>query len=585
MNITGDDATPQGGKTQSKTQTLPLPKHPPAALQKAEGINQLVSDLDIKLKEIADATGINTKDVADELCERLGAPPKPRATGADKLIALAIKKGITLICDKSGEAYATVSVNGHLENWKVRSAGFKRWLRGIWYEEHSKGIAGNFIDEALDTLEAKAVHEGQRCEVYIRVAHKDGAIYIDLCDDAWQCVKISSEGVSIVQDAPVKFVRAFGMLPLPEPVIGGNAINKLGKLRDLLNVSDITWKRIVAWILSTYSEGPYWILILTGEQGTAKSFATRLIRLTVDPSLFELLTAPKEQRDVIFSAVNGHVLAIDNLSGIPAWLSDLLCGVATGTATRMRAYHTNDGTEVAFIAKRPTVLNGIDLAVRDDLTSRSLLGPLSPITSQKDEKELRKQFESILPEVLGGIFEILVDVLKNLPNTKTPAIRMADAGKWVTAAEKALGWTEGEFLRVYEGSRNETVELAIESDIFGTALIELLQKHPNWTGTWKELSNVLLMEGEHYAQPRNWPTTGKAIAGRLRRLAPALRHPHYGYQYECKRAGNRRWYEFSLVEEAAQVTLLPQVTSPSSCKAVSSDTYDSNDASDDDLDV
>lgn len=34
---------------------------------------------------------------------------------------------------------------------------------------------------------------------------------------------------------------------------------------------------------------------------------------------------PRDERELFIAASNGHVLAFDNLSGLPHWLSDTLC--------------------------------------------------------------------------------------------------------------------------------------------------------------------------------------------------------------------------------------------------------------------
>ena len=564
---------PENGDGQVEP-SLGAPEHTPEELLKADELNKITKSIKEQLETLAGQVKTDAETLIDELVDKLSPEAKKKLTYVEQILKLLEepKYNIELFCDRAEESFITVTVDehgitagSHRETHKIRSKGFKKFLRGIWYRKKNKGIVSSTLDEVLDTLESKAVHSQIVFDTHTRIAHHQGAVYVDLCDSSWKCVQITAAGVSIIQEAPVKFIRCFGMAPLPEPVWGGNPIQKFNKLRALLNVTDTTWQRIVAWTLAAYSKGPYWTLMLTGEQGTAKSLSTRLIRNVVDPSMFELLTAPEEQRDVLFAAINGHVLAIDNLSGIKKWLSDLLCGINTGTATRLRAYHTNDGSENAFTAIKPVILNGIDLSIRDDLASRVMPAQLSEIKEPKPEEEILKEFEVVLPEVLGGIFEIIAEVLKNLPNTKTPTIRMADAGRWVTAAEKALGWKDGEFMEIYKESRDETVELSIDSDLFGSALVELLQENPHWEGTAASLRNILLLNSGHdrLRPPLGWPLTGKAVGGSLRRLAPALRHPNFGFQYEYKKAGNKRWYKFSPVKKrnrCAQNAHVPEET-------------------------
>jgi hypothetical protein len=44
----------------------------------------------------------------------------------------------------------------------------------------------------------------------------------------------------------------------------------------------------------------------------------------------ELGRAIPQGRDLFIAATNGHLLTFDNVSGLPAWISDTLCRLATG---------------------------------------------------------------------------------------------------------------------------------------------------------------------------------------------------------------------------------------------------------------
>ena len=59
------------------------------------------------------------------------------------------------------------------------------------------------------------------------------------------------------------------------------------------------------------------------------------------------------------TAGNSHVLAFDNLSGLPPWLSDTLCRLTSGGAFSTRRLFT-DQDEILFAAARPIILNGIE---------------------------------------------------------------------------------------------------------------------------------------------------------------------------------------------------------------------------------
>jgi hypothetical protein len=87
----------------------------------------------------------------------------------------------------------------------------------------------------------------------------------------------------------------------------------------------------------------------------------------LDPNTAPLRALPREDRDLFIAASNGHVLAFDNVSGLPGWISDTLCRLATGGGFAVRQLYTYQD-EVLFDAARPAILNGIDeIVARPDL--------------------------------------------------------------------------------------------------------------------------------------------------------------------------------------------------------------------------
>ncbi len=476
--------------------------------------------------------------------------PGETETIRDAVVRMVLELGCELFHDSNSSTFVSVPLNGRKENWRLRSEGFRRLIRHRWHQLTGQGIGTSVVLDALDTLDAVASFSDQELPVHIRIAHFEKDIYVDLCDDQWRVVHISADGWKITENPPVRFIRTKGMLPLPVPVSGG----RLDALRPLINApTDEIWCLVVAWLLSAFSPGPFPVLVLLGEQGCAKSFMCRVLRQLIDPSEVEITSSPKEARDVIMAAVNSHVLALDNLSGIPGWLSDLLCSIATGAAHRERKFHTNNGEEELFKAKRPTVLNGIDFAMRDDLLSRSFLLTLPVIADNRrqNETELWTAIRSATPDILGGIFDTLSSILKSLPTTHLATLpRMADAALWVTAAETALGWTPGQFMTIYGGNREKSADLALESDSFGLALREHMTEKSGgtWSASWQELVDTL-SDGQTRV---GWPKNSKAVATRLVRLGPALRHG--GVHWTHEREGSKRFYKFQMdVADVADV--------------------------------
>ena len=214
-------------------------------------------------------------------------------------------------------------------------------------------------------------------------------------------------------------------------------------LRSFLNVqTDADFVLVVAWALACLrNRGPYPVIVLSGEQGSAKSTFSAVLRALLDPNTAPLRALPREDRDLFIAASNGHVLAFDNVSGLPAWLSDTLCRLATGGGFAVRQLYS-DNDEVLFDASRPVILNGIeDIVSRPDLADRALFLTLEPIPEERrrPEAELWDAFDAERPRLLGALLDAVVEGLRRLPETRLERLpRMADFALWATACETAL---------------------------------------------------------------------------------------------------------------------------------------------------
>lgn len=132
-----------------------------------------------------------------------------------------------------------------------------------------------------------------------------------------------------------------------------------------------------------------------------------MLRLLVDPSAAAIRTTPKDERDLIVSASNSHVLGFDNLSKVEGWLSDAFCRLSTGGGFATSTLHT-DHDETVFDGQRPLLLNGISLLTnRADLADRALTINLRTLSEHDylPEDELKAGFESARPRILGALLD------------------------------------------------------------------------------------------------------------------------------------------------------------------------------------
>ena len=486
-----------------------------------------------------------------------------RPSQADRLVEIAERT--ELFHDPAGDTYVRLLVDGHKETWPTRGKGFRRWLTREFYLRSGKAPTGQALTDALTVIEACAQFEGICRPVHVRVA-PDGAggIYLDLVDDMWRAIHLAPTGWQVVSDPPVCFRRPAGSLPLPEPLRGGN----LDELRRFINSGgDSDWAQIKAWLIAAVRDrGPYPLLVLHGEQGTAKTTLARMLISLVDPSTPDLRSDPREARDLAIAAQHNWIVAFDNVSHLAPWLSDALCRLATGGGWATRQLYS-DVDEVLFEAQRPVILTGItEFITRGDLLDRALQMVLPTISEEgrQPEGQLWAAFESARPRLLGALLDAVVGALRELPHVHLERLpRLADFALWAVAAERgeflrpdgadgadgrraasASPQPASPFLAAYLGTRAASWEQAIDASPIGGALQSFIHRDLTtsaWEGTAAELLERLgALTDEATRRGRYWPKSPRALSGELRRLAPALRGIGLSVELDIRGGHERR---------------------------------------------
>lgn len=455
-------------------------------------------------------------------------------------LLLEIVERVEFFHTPDGEAYASAVVDGHRENWPViPGSEFETWLIHQVYAKTHDAPSKQGLAQALAQFKARAIMDGLEHSVFLRTAECGGRSYLDLGDKDRTVVEIDNQGWRLVSKSPVRFRRAPGMRPLPRPMRGGN----IERLRQFVNVSDADWILVVAWLLvSLRPKGPFPVAVLQGEQGSAKSTTARVLRSLVDPNAASLRSDVRDVRDLMIAATNGWIITLDNLSNIPAWLSDALCRVATGGAFATRELYS-DKREVLFDAQRPIILNGIEeLATRGDLLSRYLLFrlPRIPEANRRPESEFWSAFDDAQPSIFGSLLDALVIAMRILPQVKVTTLpRMADFALLGTAAEVAFGWTEGAFMAAYKENGRLGHETALDASPITPCLYELLDGG-YFEGTAQQLLTTLMDIADRYHNRGiSLPKSANRLSNMLHRLAPNLRANEWEIEFFRENDRNR----------------------------------------------
>ena len=312
------------------------------------------------------------------------------------------------------------------------------------------------------------------------------------------------------------------MLPLPPPEPGGS----IEALNSLLNLSNHNgFVLIVAWLLAALRpRGPYSLLAISGEQGSAKTVLSKLLKALIDPNAAPVRALSREERELMIAANNSHLLAFDNLSGLPVWLSDSLCRLATGGSFAVRQLYTDD-EEVLFEASRPIMLNGIeDIISRPDLGDRAIFLTLAPIgeAQRRHESELWREFEIARPRILGALLD---GVVLGLRTSNAVHLDQLHGGfRTLAAACETAFWGAGTFAGAYAANRRVAIESIIEADPVAACVRTIMGERTSWSGSASDLLRLCAessLEDTFMSPP--WAKNPRALAGRLRRAQTFLR--------------------------------------------------------------
>jgi hypothetical protein len=462
--------------------------------------------------EVVELDDAADTDVIEDRAEDGRQPPKEST--ATQLVRLAEQR-YRFALDDAGRAFA-VTLNGP-PIAKPVSGALRAELAAEFFARNGRAAGRSALIDACAVLERRAALAGRESLALRASRLRDGRVVVDLGGPDGRAVVVTpGAGWCVVERSPCTFRRTELTAALPEPVAGGS----MDELAELMNVSDADWPVVIGWLFAALlPDLPRPVMSLGGEHGSGKSTAARDLASTVDPSPAPLRSSPRDLEAWIVAAAGSQVVALDNLSSIPEWLSDALCRAATGEGLVRPALYT-DGDLAVTVFRRAIILTSIDPgALRGDLADRLLLVELEPITSERrrSDAQLAAEFDERHPRILGALLDVLAGVLGELPGiTLAEPPRMADFAHLLAALDT---WGGTAALDRYRASLADVVADVLASDPLAQAVITITADH-TWSGT---ATDLLKLVDDYRPDRGSWPRTPKALGGALRRLAPALR--------------------------------------------------------------
>lgn len=434
------------------------------------------------------------------------------------------RKDIIIFRDSHSDPFVALEVDGIRQIWSCKGKQFKQWLSFLYWKTYDKNLSSEAKRGVIGTIESLATFEKEIIPLQTRNAFHNGDIWYDLTNNKWQAIKITPTSWELVEKPPILFRRYVYNRAQMMPIAGGN----VRLLLKYFNISDpqqqlLILVHIICLFIPDFAHP---ILLVHGHQGSAKTTFSKLLRRVIDPSVMETASMPETHRELVQVIAHNSFLFFDNVSWISNSVSDLLAKAVTGSSFPKRELYSDDD-DIVYTFRRGLGINGINMVVmRPDLLERSIILKLDHISpeNRKLEKQLMLEFENDLPNILGGIFDVLVKALALESNIKQPELpRMADFSRWGCAVAEAMGVTQKEFLDAYNTNIALQTEIVVNENLVASTLIAFMQSkgYKEWTGT----ASGLLTAMSDYAKDhhmdtydRQWPKSHNSLSRKINEL-------------------------------------------------------------------
>lgn len=447
---------------------------------------------------------------------------------------LDVVKNITVFRDEKNDPFAFHNGNCY----PLKSKDVKAHIIRLMHDSSGKPFKDKDVAEALATLECKAITTGDKITLHNRVAWQNNRIMYDLGNG--KAVKIGPRNWKTV-NAPILFRRYSHQQVQCDPISGGNP----WMMFKYMNIPEkYRLETFVLLVSCLVPDIAHPIFHPHGAHGSGKTTLCKLIKRLIDPSCVEVIIAPKNKVDLISQIHRHHLPLFDNMSKLDGEMSDILCMACTGGSFAKRALYTDDD-EIIFNLKRCVGINGINLLItKPDLLDRTMLLNCERITSEqrKREADLLKDFDEVMPEILGGMFDILSKAMAIHPQVDLDELpRMADFATWGYAIAEALGTGRGtQFIADYQSNIKRQNAEVLQHSSLCLAVTQFMRDKKEWEGTVKGAYLELHSIAEPSKADSTFPNDPKNLRRYLERIQTTLaesEHITYTFSDRPKKDG------------------------------------------------
>lgn len=360
---------------------------------------------------------------------------------------------------------------------RIYRIGSMEFKHKVWHrakETLKLQLTTSKLDQIVDQIEAKARFNGTEKEFSTRFKkHGDGAL-IDIGDSQNNILAINcpQSERSIYEFYRPKKSRPFIVSELSEDP---------GMIINFVNFADLLDCYLVSALMIhiMLDRKPKFVLCLTGQKGSGKSTACRFISQLISPSSIDNRMPPKNSRDFIIAAKNSPVVSFDNLSSIPADISDTLCRITTGTSLTQKALY-KDEDEYSVTACSSIIINAIpDIIERQDLADRTIVIELVPPKNRKSIDSLNSSFEEFSPKIRRYLVELAKRIAPKLEGftPPNPLPRNIDLFKVICLMDKECMF-EGVLIEHYRTLEKIKKEVSLKQDPVAEHIYEFFKNTP-----------------------------------------------------------------------------------------------------------
>lgn len=414
--------------------------------------------------------------------------------------------------------------------------GLRQRLARDMFRQTARAPTNEALATVLTMVEGMASSSTKAYRPALRVASKGDERYLDLGRPDGTAVVISPRGWQL-STRGVLFRRSALTGPLPVPCQPGTG--SIEHCRHLFNIAPGgEWTAYIAARIASllFPLATHPAEIFTSDtSGSVKTATVKITKDWTDPGPF--LPVPRDSRSWAATASSTYVAAIDNVSFIADWWSDLLCKGSSGDAWAGRELYTNlDAVSIEFSVV--PLLNGIGMvSVRADLADRAIRYHLSRPAFYLGDDEAADAWQRSHPYALGWLLDQAAATARVMGCTPRPRTGRLSNYEWVLVSLDRLWSTGGSGHAWWTQSQRGVAADAVAGDALASAIATRIGEPQEITA-----GQLLLMLAGALPDEDREEWSARKISSRMPRAADALtKLGWYLKRGEPGHAGSRQW--------------------------------------------